>query len=106
MLASSVFLASAASSSLISQRILPASLANVPCPFRNEALTFWSQGHDTEPHTGFNAPKQKAWDTPHIQATVSSLLSSADDASRGRLLASQRKEAHAWLSAPPVSSLA
>ena len=42
---------------------------------------------------------------PHIQATVSSLLSSADDASRGRLLASQRKESDAWLSAPPVSSL-
>ena len=105
MLASSGFLASAAGSSLVSQRILPASLANVSCPFKNEALAVWSQGHDTEPPAGFNAPKQKAWDTPHIQATVSSLLSSADDASRGRLLASQRKESGAWLSAPPVSSL-
>ena len=105
MLASSAFLASAAGSSLISQRILPASLANVSCPFKNEALALWSQGHDTELPAGFNTPKQKAWDTPHIQATVSSLLSSADDASRGRLLASQRNEAGAWLSDPPVSSL-
>ena len=36
---------------------------------------------------------------------MTSLLSSADDASKGRLLASMRKESGAWLSAPPVSSL-
>ena len=43
----SAFLALAAGSSMISQRILPAPLANVSCPFNNEALALWSQGHDT-----------------------------------------------------------
>ena len=105
MLASSAFLASAAGSSLIAQRILPSSLTNAICPSKDDALVAWSQGHASEAPTGVDASKQRAWDTPHIEATVSSLFSSADDISKGRLLASQRQESGAWLSAPPVSSL-
>ena len=105
MLASSAFLASAAGSSLIARRILPSSLTNAICPSKDDVLVAWSQGHASEAPTGVDASKQKAWDTPHIEATVSSLFSSADDISKGRLLASQRQESGAWLSAPPLSSL-
>ena len=66
----------------------------------------WSQGHASVAPTGVDASKQKAWDTPHIETiyTVSSHFSSADDISKGRLLASQQQESGAWLSAPSVSS--
>ena len=105
LLASSAFLASAAGSSLIAQRILPSSLTNAICLSKDDALVAWSQGHASEAPTGADASKQRAWDTLHIEATVSSLFSSADDISKGRLLASQRQESGAWLSAPPLSSL-
>ena len=101
MLATSAFLASAAGSSSLLQRLLPPSLATDSCPFKVEALALWSQGHDSQPPTGVNASKQRDWDTPHIDTAISSLLSSADNTSRARLLASQQKEAGAWLSALP-----
>ena len=105
MLATSAFLASAAGSSLLSQEILPPSLANTTCPFVEEAQTLWSQGQPADPPSGADASKQKIWDSAHIEAEYSSLLSTADELSRGRLLASRRKEAGVWLCAPPVSSL-
>ena len=105
MLATPAFLASAAGSSSLSRLILPPTMADVVCPLRAEALSLWSQDHAEEPPSGSNAMKQRAWDTPLIDTAVSSLLSSADEASRGRLLASLRKESGAWLTAPPVSSL-
>jgi hypothetical protein len=92
-------LTSAAGSSLIAQRILPSYLTNANCPSKDDAMVVWFQGHASD------ESKQKAWDTPHIEATVSSLFSSADDISKGCLLAFQRQESGAWLSAPPVSSL-
>ena len=49
MLATSGFLASADGSSLLLQEILHRSLANATCPFVEEALTLWSQGHSVDP---------------------------------------------------------
>ena len=74
-------------------------------PFKEEALSLWSWSHDSEPPTGANASKQREWDTPIVEAALSSLLSSADEPAQGRLLAAQRKESGAWISAPPMSSL-
>ena len=105
MLATSAFLASAAGSSSIAQQILPSSVAISSCPFKEEALSLWSRSHDSEPPTGANASKQREWDTPIVEAALSSLLSSADEPAQGRLLAAQRKESGAWISAPPMSSL-
>ena len=104
MLALSAFLASAAGSSLISQRILPASLANVPCPFNNEALALWS--HRTSYRfqcskakgLGYPPPPPPPPPPPHSGHCLRSpFLSRSDDASRGRLLASQRKESSAYI---------
>ena len=45
----------------------------------------------------------KVW--PAMWSVTTSLLIPPDDAFKGRLLASLKKEAGAWLTAPPVSSL-
>ena len=105
MLATSSFLASAAGSSSLISRILPSSMASSTCPHRAKALAMWSQGHSVDPPPGVDAFKQKNWDSVHVEATFSSLLTTANGTTRGRLLASQRREAGAWLSAPPISSL-
>ena len=42
-LATSAFLASAAGSSSTAQQILPSSVAISSCPFKEEALSLWSQ---------------------------------------------------------------
>ena len=105
MLATSSFLASAAGSSSLISRILPPSMAGIACPSRVKALIMWSQGHSEDPPSGVDAFKQKNWDSVHVEATFSSLLTTANGTTRGRLLASQRREAGAWLGAPPISSL-
>ena len=47
---------------------------------------------------------QQAWDTPHIESATNLFLSE-NDASKGCLLASLRKETGVWLPLAPVSSL-
>ena len=49
--------------------------------------------------------KQRAWDTPRIEAQQKSLLSNADQFSRARLMASAQSESGSWASAIPVPSL-
>ena len=79
MLATSAFLALAAGYSLLSQEILPPSLANTTCSFVEEA--------QTDPPSSAHASKQKICDSAHFEAEYSSLLSTADELSRGILLA-------------------
>ena len=76
-------------------------------PLQSTAIACWRIGHDADPPSGVSATKQKAWDTPCIEAVSSTLLSLVDDdyVCKGRLLAAQQKESGAWLNAPPVSSL-
>ena len=49
--------------------------------------------------------KQKAWDSPQVKVAFSVLLDAAIPQDEGCLLAVQRKESGAWLTAPPVASL-
>ena len=58
-----------------------------------------------DPPTGNATGTQKAWDRPVAVASASSLISEASPIARARLLASQQKEAGAWLTAPPLSAL-
>ena len=58
-----------------------------------------------DPPTGNATGTQKAWDRPLTVASASSLISEASPIARARLLASQQKEAGAWLTAPPLSAL-
>jgi hypothetical protein len=78
---------------------------NVPTPFMSNALTIWSLGHNSVPPPETDAMKQKSWDMPIIKATIAKLLNDAVPQDKGRLLAVQRKETGAWLTAPPASSL-
>ena len=103
-LAIPAFLVSAAGNSALTQSILPQALSGLPI-FRTDALSLWTRDHTEESPIGPTATKQRSWDTPIINATASSLLSSANAADKACLLASQRKESGAWLNAPPVSSL-
>ena len=105
MLAPSAYLASAAGSSCISKRILPSSMSSAPNTFKAEALTTWSCSHTSAPSSESDSSKQKAWDMPHVSAAFTRLLEGATPQAKGRLLAVQRKETGAWLTAPPVSSL-
>ena len=104
-LAPSAFLASAAGTSELSQTIYSGSSANACCPIRTKALDLWSQDHSEQPPSEANSSKQKAWDRPIIESTFSSLMANCNPTSKARLLAAQRKESGAWLSAPPVTAL-
>lgn len=105
MLAPSAYLASAAGSSCISQKILPMSAQNSLHPLKADALTTWSLGHSSDPPSDPDSSKQRAWDAPRVKAAFAKFLEGCTPQDTGRLLAVQRKETGAWLTAPPVSSL-
>ena len=107
MLAPSAFLVSAAGSSHIARLILPAPLKEAPIHHHSVALDHWRLGHKAGVPSGPNASRQKAWDTPLVEASLSALMehSAQDPRSKARLLAVQRKESGAWLTAMPASSL-
>ena len=107
LLAPSAYLASAAGCSSTSLAILPSRLHVSLNPLHSEALQMWKSLSPTslEPPIGANTCHQKHWDLPLVKSCFSSLLSAADSSGRTRLLASQQKEAGAWLCVPPVSSL-
>ena len=103
LLAPSAYLASAAGCASMSLTILPERLpltSPSPLPWKLAASV------PVESPTGEKACQQKCWDSPLVDVCFTSLLSSTSPQGRVRLLASQQKEAGAWLSAPPVSALA
>ena len=105
MLVPSAFLASAAGTSHIVQTLLPPMTLSTTRP-QEEALSLWkSCSGSVDPPTGNATGTQKAWNGPVAVASASSLISEASPISRARLLASQQKEAGAWLAAPPLSAL-
>ena len=106
-LAPSAFLASAAGSSQITKLILPASLREAPIHHQPAALVLWRASHNAEAPSGQITSHQKAWDTPLVEASLAALMenSAQDPKSKARLLAVQRKESGAWLTALPASSL-
>ena len=109
MLAPSAYLASAAGCALLSLAILPERLhpLDTTTTIRADAIKVWSSllKSNESPPTGVNAMKQRNWDGPIVKGHFNSLLSAADTRGKARLLAAQQKEAGAWLSAPPTSSL-
>ena len=105
-LAPSAFLASAAASADLIPHLVPPRLRNSSTPHLEVARTQWSLGHGLSPPEGSAQQLQKAWDTLKASRIAESLLESApDQRSRARLLAASTKEAGAWLSAFPISSL-
>ena len=74
-------------------------------PLKADALTTWSLGHSSDPPSDPDSSKQRAWDAPHVKAAFAKLLEGSTPQDTGRLLAVQRRETGAWLTAPPVSSL-
>ena len=87
-------------------QILPPQMQGVLNPSRDAALTAWQHGHDEVPPSGTASLCQKAWDPPLIQGTYDALMMAASNPStRDRLLAVASKEAGAWLTALPISSL-
>ena len=106
MLAPSAFLASTAGTSHIVQALLPPMTLLTTRPQEEEALRLWkSCSGSVDPPTGNATGTQKAWNRPVAVASASSLISEASPIARARLLASQQKEAGAWLTAPPLSAL-
>ena len=105
-LAPSAFLASAAASADLIPHLVPPRLRNSSTPHLEEARMQWSLGHGLSPPEGSAQQLHKAWDTLKASGIAESLLESAPDPrSRAHLLAASTKEAGAWLSALPISSL-
>ena len=104
MLATSAYLATAASCRALVLRLVPS--FDTP-PSIHQASQRWTNSYEELefPKEGERS-KQKALDRPTIEGCFRSLLSSAqDDRSRARLLAATCKESGLWLQAPPISSL-
>ena len=105
-LAPSAFLASAAGCSELVTQIIPPQMQCVLTPSRYVALTAWQHGHDEVPPSGAASHRQKAWDAPLIQDTYNApMMAASNPSTRARLLAVASKEAGAWLTALPISSL-
>ena len=100
-LAPSASLAPAAGSSQIAKLILPAPLREAPIHHQSVVIDHWRVGHNADAPLGPIASCQKAWDTPLVEASLSALTdnSAQDPQSKARLLAVQRKESGAWLTA-------
>lgn len=73
-LAPSAFLASAAGSSQIAKLILPSPLRETPIHHQSVVLDHWRAGHNADPPTGPTISRQKAWDKPLVEASLSALL--------------------------------
>ena len=100
------YLASTAASTDLVQHIVPPHLRDIPVPYRDEAETLWSKGHDHPPPVGTTQRHQKTWDNIKATSIADSLLETAPDArARARLLASSARESGVWLNVLPISSL-
>ena len=104
-LAPSAFLASVVGCTDVIRLLLPPRLRDAPYQAHEAALRAWSVGQEEPPPLADHS-RQKAWDTPQVEATFKAIQAAAPDASvRARLLAACRKESGAWLHALLVSAL-
>ena len=106
-LAPSAFLASAAGCSLISNMIFPHNPPLLKVSTFHKAVQLWNANHPhpETPPSGPTAYCQKAWDSTVVTSLFKSLSDGSDPKSKAQLLAAQKKESGAWLTAPPISSL-
>ena len=103
LLASSAFLASAASTLALQDFIL---LRCGFCPdaAQSTACDLWVSSHNLPCPSPSLASKQKAWEAPIIAADKAAVLGSAqDNHDRARLLAASAPHAGDWLHALPIS---
>ena len=89
----------------IVRTLLPPTTLLTACPHEEEALTIWKYVSGSVPPMGKARGIQRAWDRPVACVATSNHMSGATPIARARLLASQQKEAGAWLTAPPLSAL-
>ena len=105
-LAPSAFLASAAGCTDIICLLLPPRLRDTPYQVCEAALRAWRVGHEEPPPLVADHSRQKAWDTPRVEATFKAIQAAApDNPASARLFAACRKESGAWLHALTVSAL-
>jgi hypothetical protein len=106
MLAPSAFLASAAGTRILQDRILPKEMHHVCDPLLVPAEQNWSKMSSSTPPNGQSSFKQKLWDegvVKHFSATLLSEVTNPLD--RARLLAAQSPHSADWLHAAPISSV-
>ena len=108
-LASSAYLASAASTADRVNTLLPARLHQLPLDASvKSALLAWQAavGPSVTPPMSAHAARQRAWDEPCCRRLAADLLeAAADDQARARLQASQQSTSGAWLEALPIASV-
>ena len=108
-LASSAYLASAASTADRVNTLLPARLHQLPLDASvKSALLAWQSavGPSVTPPISAHAARQRAWDEPCCRRLAADLLeAAADDQARARLQASQQSTSGAWLEALPIASV-
>jgi hypothetical protein len=106
MLAPSAFLASAAGTTDLQDRILPSFITIIPDSSVQVSLSAWQTVSQSTAPIGTAAHVQRNWDTACILKCKSGLLDGArDQLDRARILASQAAHSADWLYALPVSSL-
>ena len=77
----SAFLASAAGCNDLLIQILPNRLKDTTPPYILEVCSEWKQGHQQPPVPTPMKQHQRAWETPHIEATQQELLCSGPQGS-------------------------
>ena len=103
-LATSAFLASAASTLHLQDQILAGCSCDVD-PIVAESSTVWSSLSSVPPLVSPSSEKQSAWDRPVVEADRSSLsYSFSDEVNRARLLSVSAPHSGDWLHALPISS--
>ncbi len=108
MLAPSAYLASAASTATLVQKLLPPFLHHITDRSTPNALAAWKSAVEpsTLPPVDAAATRQRSWDDPCCQRSSTLLLNSAvDDTDKARLRASLTATSGAWLQALPISSV-
>ena len=108
MLAPSAYLASAASTATLVQKLLPPFLHHITDRSTPNALAAWKSAVEpsTLPPVDVAATRQRSWDDPCCQRSSTLLLNSAvDDTDKARLRASLTATSGAWLQALPISSV-
>ena len=103
-LASSAFLASAASTHILQEEIL--TRCNIsPDPLVDTFRVLWESGSNQQCPSLPSATLQSTWDRPNIEADKKALLAgAADNHHRARLLAVMAPHSGDWLHALPISS--
>jgi hypothetical protein len=106
MLASSAYLASAASTSSLVFSLLPQRLQLASHPSIAQATALWASTSGVSPPLAPLSARQRAWDEPCCQKVSDVLLNTAaDDHSRARIRASLHSTSGAWIATLPVASI-